>query len=201
VGVFSSGEDSSFDTDLTHPFVIGQIEAGGHYLLDRPGVYRLYAWNRGRAAPYANESDASRESHSGWGVSANQQIAEHVTVFGRYGYLFEGKVRFDQAMTVGAEIGGAYWGREQDRLGLAAGWLDTSKPFRADAPDLDADGDGTADFGYSPNGAESQFEIYYAWKLNEHLELTPDFQWIVNPGGDDSAEDIAIVGLRAKASF
>jgi carbohydrate-selective porin OprB len=84
---------------------------------------------------------------------------------------------------------------------LAAGWLDTSKSFRAAAPGLDADGDGTADFGYSPNVAESQFEIYYAWQLNEHLELTPDLQWIDNPGGDDSAEDIAIVGLRAKASF
>jgi hypothetical protein len=201
VGVFSSGEDSSFDTDLTHPFVIGQIEAGGQYLLDRPGVYRLYAWNRGRAVPYANESDASRESHSGWGVSANQQVAEQVTVFGRYGHSFEGKVRFDQAITVGAEIGGAYWGREHDRVGLAAGWLNTSDSFRADAPALDADGDGTADFGYSPTGAEKQFEIYYAWQLNEHLELSPDFQWIKSPAGDDSAKDIAIVGLRAKASF
>lgn len=200
-GVFSSGEDSSFDTDFSNPFVIGQLEAGGNYLLGRHGVYRVYAWTRGRATAFANELDASRERHSGWGVSANQQVDEHVTVFGRYGRSTEGEVRFDQAITVGAEVGGAYWGREHDRIGLAAGWLETSKSFRAAAPGLDADGDGTADFGYAPDGSESQFEIYYAWQLNEHLELTPDFQWIVNPGGIDSAKDIAIVGLRAHASF
>jgi hypothetical protein len=201
VGMFSSGEDSSFDTDLTHPFVIGQIEASGDYFFGKEGVYRLYAWNRGRATPYANEFDDNTESHSGWGVSLNQQLTDHVTVFGRYGRSINGKVRFDQAITVGAEFGGAYWGRGHDRLGFATGWLDTSKAFRKAAPGLDADGDGNADFGYAPNGAETQYEIYYAWHLNEHIELSPDFQWISSPGGDESADDIAIVGLRAKVSF
>lgn len=201
IGVFSSGKNSSFDTDLTHPFVIGQIEAGGDYVFGREGVYRLYAWNRGRSAPYANEFDVSSEGHRGWGLSANQQVADHVSVFGRYGNSLKGRMRFDQALTVGAEIGGAWWGRENDRVGLAAGWANTTKAFRSAAPGLDADADGAADFGYAPTGAESQFEVYYAWKINEHLELSPDFQWIRNPGGDNSREDIAIAGLRAKASF
>lgn len=201
VGLFSPGRDSSFDTDFTHPFVIVQFEAGGHYLFGKEGVYRLYAWTRGRSAPYANEYAASSEHHAGWGVSMNQKIAEHVTLFGRYGRSSKGRVRFDQALTFGAELGGAYWGREHDRLGIAAGWLDTSKGFRADAPALDADSDGNADFGYAPTGAEKQLEIYYALQLNEHLDLSPDFQWISSPGGAASAKDIAIFGLRAKASF
>ncbi len=201
VGMFSSGEDSSFDTELTHPFVIGQIEAGSSTLFGREGVYRLYAWNRGRATPYANEFDASHESHSGWGLSANQQVAEHVSVFVRYGHSLEGEMRFDQALTIGAEIGGAHWGREEDRLGLAVGWANTTKTFRAAAPVLDADSDGVADFGYAPGGAESQLEIYYAWKANEYLELSPDFQWIRNPGGDSSRSDITVVGLRATVSY
>lgn len=201
LGLFSSGKESSFDNDLTHPFFIGQIEAGGHELFGKPGAYRLYAWNRGRAAPYANEFDESSERHSGWGLSVNQQVAEHVSFFGRYGHSTAGKVRFEKAITLGTEIGGSYWGRENDRLGLAAGWLNTGKSFRLDAPVLDENGDNAADFGYSPNGAEKQFEIYYAWQVNYHLELSPDFQWIRSPGGDDSAKDIAIVGLRAKASF
>ena len=74
-GVFSSGEGSSFDTDLTHPFMIGQLEAGTYALFNKPGVYRIYAWNRGRAAPYANEFDTRREQHAGWGLSVNQQVA------------------------------------------------------------------------------------------------------------------------------
>lgn len=201
VGMFSSGKDTSFDTDLARPFVIGQIEVGGNYAFGREGVYRLYAWNRGRAVPYANEFDTSSESHSGWGLSANQQVAEHVDVYGRYGHSLKGKMRFNQALTVGAQIEGAYWGREHDRIGLAAGWANTSKAFRAAAPTLDADANSMADFGYAPTGAESQFEVYYAWQANEYLELSPDFQWIHNPGGDRSREDIAIMGLRAKASF
>lgn len=201
VGLFSAGQDSAFDTDLSKPFVIGQIEAGGHYLFGQQGVYRLYAWNRGRSTPFANEFDSSSERHVGWGFSVNQQVAEHVSLFGRYGHSITGRVRFDRAYTAGAEIGGAYWGREHDRLGIAAGWLDSSKAFRAAAPGLDADGDGVADFSFAPTGAEKQLEIYYAWRLNEHLELSPDFQWISKPGGDAAAKDIAILGLRAKASF
>jgi hypothetical protein len=63
-----------------------RMEAGGSHLFGRNGVYRLYAWNRGRASPYANESDPTTENHSGWGLSVNQEVAGHVTVFGRYGH-------------------------------------------------------------------------------------------------------------------
>ncbi|MEW6133662.1 MAG: carbohydrate porin [Pseudomonadota bacterium] len=201
VGLFSSGQGGSWDSDLSRPFIIGQLEAGSDGLFGREGVYRLYAWSRGRATPYANEFDAGTEKHSGWGLSANQQVAEHVTVFGRYAHSLEGKMRFDKALTLGAEIGGARWGREDDRIGLAAGWADTTKAFRAAAPVLDADSDGVADFGYAPDGAEQQYEIYYAWKANDHLELSPDFQWIRNPGGDSSRADIAVIGLRATVSY
>ena len=201
VGMFSSGLGSSWDTDLTRPFVIGQLEAGGDYFFGKEGVYRLYAWNRGRAPPFAKEFDSATARHSGWGVSANQQVAEHVSVFARYGHSLEGNMRFAKALTVGAEIGGAYWGREHDRIGMAAGWADTTKAFRAAEPGLDADGDGVADFGYAPDSAENQFEIYYAWKANDYLELSPDYQWIASPGGDSSRKDIAIVGLRAAVSY
>jgi carbohydrate-selective porin OprB len=37
--------------------------------------------------------------------------------------------------------------------------------------------------------------------LNEHLALTPDIQWIRNPAGDRHADDVTVVGLRAKAAF
>ncbi len=201
VGLFSSGQGGSWDSDLSRPFIIGQVEAGSDALFGREGAYRLYAWERGRATPFANEFDSTTARHSGWGVSANQQVAEHVTVFGRYGHSHSSKMRFDKALTMGAEIGGAYWGREEDRIGLAAGWADTTQSFRAAAPVLDADSDGVADFGYAPDGAEQQYEIYYDWKANDYLELSPDFQWIRNPGGDSSRSDIAVVGLRATVSY
>lgn len=201
VGVFSSGQGGSWDSDLSRPFIIGQIEAGSDAFFGMEGVYRLYAWDRGRATPFANEFDTATARHSGWGLSLNQQVDEHVSVFARYGHSLEGRMRFDKALTLGAEIGGSYWGREDDRIGLAAGWADTTKAFRAAAPVLDADSDGVADFGYAPDGAEQQYEIYYAWKANDYLELSPDFQWIRNPGGDTTGADVAVIGLRATVSY
>ncbi len=184
-----------------NPFVIGQVEVGDEYLSGKNGVYRMYVWSGGYATPYANGSDSSIERHTGWGISMNQQVAAHLDLFARYGHSIKGKVKFDQGVTLGAEVGGAYWDREHDRLGMAVGWLDTSKGFRADAPVQDANGDLIPDFGFAPGGAEKQYEIYYAWKINKYFELSPDFQWIAKPSGDSSARNISVFGLRARLGF
>lgn len=63
-----------------------------------------------------------------------------------------------------------------------------STAFEADAPGVDG-----VDFGYAPRGAERLAELYYAWQVNEHLEVTPDLQWIARPGADGTAEDITVV--------
>lgn len=100
-----------------------------------------------------------------------------------------------------AQIGGEpvfriTWWRVKDRLGLVGGWLRASGDFSADAPVLDADGVESADFGYQPDGAECIAELYYAWPVNDHLELTPDLQWVSLPGADGSTDGGIIVGLR-----
>jgi high affinity Mn2+ porin len=110
-------------------------------------------------------------------------------------------VRFNQAVTVGMELSGAAWGREKDRLGFAGGWLRSSKGFQADASTLDADGVNGPDFGYAASGAERLAELYYAWQINDHLELTPDLQWISRPGAESAADDLTILGLRVTMGF
>jgi hypothetical protein len=201
LGVFASGAGASFNSSFSKPFVIGQWEYGGRVLLDRPGNYRLYAWTNGSFAPYNDEFATSTGRESGFGLSIDQEVARHLTVFTRYGHSFAGDVRFDNAITVGAQLGGYNWGRQEDRVGLAYGWLNTSSGFRTAAPTLDADGDGVPDFGYSPTGAESDIELYYAWQVNKNLQLSPNLQWIIQPGGDPSAKNIRAIGLRAVAGF
>jgi len=44
-------------------------------------------------------------------------------------------------------------------------------------------------------------EIYYRYKLNANLELTPDFQLIRQPGGNAAAPTVKVFGLRAKLGF
>jgi len=201
LGAFGAGEGASFKDSFDQPFVIAQLEAGHQYLDGLTGNVRLYAWTNGSATPYQNEAVSGTERQSGWGLSVDQQVTETITLSARYGHATEGSVRFDQAVTAGMQLSGASWGREKDRLGLAGGWLSASSGFEADAPTLDADGVNGPDFGYTPSGAERLAELYYAWHVNDHLELTPDLQWISRPGADGAAEDITVVGLRATMGF
>lgn len=200
LGAFGAGEGASFSNSFSRPFLIAQLESGRQFN-GLPGNYRVYAWANGSATPYSNAAASDTERQSGWGLSADQQITETATLFARYGQATQGSVRFDQAITAGVELSGAAWGREQDRLGIAGGWLRASRNFEDDAPALDADGVDGPDFGYAPSGAEHLAELYYAWHANEHLELTPDLQWIARPGADGAAEDVTVVGLRATMGF
>ncbi|MDD5391276.1 MAG: carbohydrate porin [Gallionellaceae bacterium] len=201
LGVFGAGKGASYDHSFSAPFVIGQLEFGRKFFGGLDGTYRLYAWHNGQSTAYQNEFDTAIEHHSGWGASIDQRIGDATTLFGRYGKNLSGKVRIDQAFTLGAEFGGSYWNRSADSIGVALGWLHTSKDFRANSATLDADADGNPDFGYTATGAEQLAEIYYRMRLNKNLELTPDFQLIRRPGGDQSATNAKVVGLRAKASF
>ncbi len=199
LGVFGSG--AAFDDSFSNPFVMGEADYTGKVLLGLPGTYRFYGWYNGQALAYANEFDAATESHTGLGFSIDQQVSRHVTLFSRYGYSLDGQVKFDWAFTLGGQLGDTGWGRPTDRVGLVFGWLNPSSAFKAAAPMLDADGDGELDFGFTPSGAENQAELFYAWQINDNFQLTPSVQWVGQPGGDSSADDIVVLGLRAKTAF
>lgn len=201
LGVFASGAGAGFNSSFSQPFAIGQLAYSGTVLKDRPGNYRLYAWTNGSFVPYNNEAATATGRTTGIGLSIDQVVTESLTVFTRYGHAFSGDVRFNNAFTFGAQLAGLRWGRQDDRVGLAFGWLDTSPGFRAAAPTMDADGDGVSDFGYSPTGAEKDIELYYAWQINPNLQISPNLQWIIQPGGDPGAQNIWAIGLRAVAGF
>jgi len=201
LGAFASASGASFDSSFSKPLLIGQAEYTGKVLAGLPGNYRLYAWSNGRATPYANEFDSAQERHTGWGFSIDQQVTRRLTLFTRYGQSTQGAVKFDRAFTLGGQLSGAAWGRNSDRVGLAFGWLKPSSTFKANAATLDADADTNPDFGFTPTGAETQVELFYAWQVNDSFQLAPSVQWIGKPGGDGSLDNIAIFGLRAKAAF
>ncbi|MBI3140587.1 MAG: carbohydrate porin, partial [Rhodocyclales bacterium] len=160
-----------------------------------PGNYRLYAWTNGRAADF----NGVQERHAGWGLSADQRVGDAVTLFGRYGHQTQGHVRFDNALTLGAEVGGSYWGRAADAVGIAGGLLRTSSAYRDVSATLDLDGDGNLD--PQASGNERIGELYYRYRVNNRFELTPDFQLIQRAGGDAAAPTVKVVGLRAKIGF
>ncbi len=187
LGAFGSGPGANFSGNLSDPFVIAQIETAAriNYL---PGNYRLYTWTNGRAEGY----DGNTRRHSGVGLSVDQKVTDDLTLFARYGHHTTGRVLFDRALTVGAELDGSDWGRGADSVGIAFGSLRTSKDYRADS---------LAIAGYEATGSERQFELYYRYRLNDAVELSPDLQWISHPGGDAGADSVKVAGVRAKLSF
>jgi hypothetical protein len=199
-GIFGAGSGATFTNSFEKPFVIAQFETAQKFFGGLDGNYRLYFWRNGQATPYANEADATTEVHAGWGLSVDQRIGDATTLFGRYGNQTKGKARFDRALTVGAEFGGSYWNRGADALGVAVGQLHTSDDFRNDAPTLDADADGTPDFGYAASGAERLIELYYRLRIHAQFEVSPDVQHIRRPAGN-AAKDMNLIGLRAQLTF
>ena len=197
LGVFGSGPGANFTgTPLAKPFIIAQADMAAriNYL---PGNYRAYLWTNGRGADY----DGNEDRHTGIGFSIDQKVDDYLTLFARYGHQIKGKVRFDRALTGGAELSGNAWGRGADALGMAFGGMRTSADFRTDSPTVDADGDSTPDFGFQANGWEKQAELYYRYKVNGNFELTPNFQLISRPGGDSSASTVKLLAVRARVGF
>ena len=179
IGLFGAGPGADFSDSFANHLFIGQLEYAGKTLGSLTGAYRLYAWTNDAALKL---DGVTEERHSGWGISLDQQVAEHVTLFSRLGFSTKGQVNFDRAYTLGAQFDGGLWGRDNDRIGLAVGRLEASKESGL-------------------GGAETPVELYYAWQVNDHLQISPSLQWIGEPGGDPSAGDITLWGLRAKASY
>lgn len=187
LGAFSSDTGANFSGSSRLSFVIGQAEMNTRFN-HLPGTWRLYAWSNSRAQNY----DATQRRNTGWGASVNQKLLDDLTLFGRYGHHIGGKVTFDRALTLGAELEGTRWGRSSDSVGLAFGRLRTSADYLAESLPV---------AGYQATGSERQIELYYRFKLNKNLDLTPNFQWIHNPGGDSTASAVRLAGMRARIGF
>lgn len=197
LGIFGASEGAGFMDSLDSPVVIAQAETAQRIFGGLAGTYRLYGWRNGRGQNF----DGTATAHTGFGISLDQQVADYATLFTRYGVQTEGKVTFDQALTLGVEFGGSYWARGADALGASYGLLHVSDEFELESLVVDGDGDGIADYGYVADGSEHVLEIYYRYRLNRQFELSANLQYIHNPGGNDAASDVKAYGLRAQLMY
>lgn len=179
LAAFGAGAGADFADSVDNRLFIGQIEYSGKTFGSLAGAYRLYGWSNNSALKL---DGVTEERHDGWGISLDQQVVGHVTLFSRLGFSTRGEVAFDRAYTLGAQFDGGLWGRDNDRIGLAVGWLKAS-----DESGL--------------TGTETPVELYYAWQLNDQVQLTPSLQWIGEPGGVPGAEAVTVLGLRAKLAY
>lgn len=206
LGIFGTGEGANYQRFFTTPLVVAQAESEVKLMDGLTGHYRLYAWHQGQGEDLAT---GHSESQAGFGISADQRFGDGITVFGRYGHIARGNVPFDRAVTLGAEFNGSYWNRGGDVIGVAAGWMRSSKAYRAAGGTHDLLGnDDPADFAtfadnlsFTPRGAEQVAELYYRYRISSQFELTPDFQLVRRLAADPDAKSVRIFGLRANLAY
>ena len=162
------------------------------------GNYRVYGWSRGQGVDF----DGTLTKHTGVGASFDQRIGDGIMVFGRYGKMVKGELPFNQAITVGAEFAGGYWNRGADSIGIAGAWLQSGKGYRTSTATAFLDDARTQNaFSFIPDGAEKVAEVFYRYRLTPQFELTPDFQYITNSGGNADAKAIKVFAVRANISY
>jgi len=197
-GVFGSGQGARYTNFFASTLTIVQVEKQFQLAAGLPGNYRVYGWRNAAAPGFAGEA----ERRTGFGVSIDQRVDDATTVFLRYGQQTHGAaMRYDRAVTVGAEIRGSYWSRGGDSLGIVHGWLRTANAFREASNTLDADANGIPDYGFAAGRGEQVTEIYYRYRLNKQFEISPDAQFVRNPAGNPDTRLAHFVGVRVQITY
>lgn len=153
------------------------------------GNYRAFAWRSDVKTAGILGAPASRP-RDGWGLSFDQQVGGGVAVFARYGTADGIRFEIEHWISAGAQVSGSRWGRADDRLGLAYGLGLLGADFKSSLA-----GAGT------PAANVHHAEVYYAYKVNDYMEVSPSVQMAGHPGGMRDANALAAFGTRVQLSF
>jgi len=105
----------------------------------------------------------------------------------------------DRHVSLGAQLSGIHWGRDEDRVGVAYAVEGLSTPHR---DYLAAGGigillgDGALNYGLAQT-----LEIYYRIQVCKFVQISPDFQFIQNPGYNRDRGPVEVYGLRLRVSY
>ena len=108
-------------------------------------------------------------------------------MFARFGYADEDVNRIAWYWALGAQYVGLLPGRGADVVGVGAYQAIGSDVYR-DAVD-------------SSYGCETGIELYYRIAALPWLAVTPDFQYVIDPGATGVADDAVVAALRFRVTF
>ncbi|HEX7370469.1 MAG TPA: carbohydrate porin [Rhodanobacteraceae bacterium] len=174
----------------------------------RMGIYQdaLAVAEMTGKAPDIRADDRDGRRKYGYALNAELPLADggDTGLFARYGWNDGHTESFaftevDRDASLGAQVSGVHWHRAQDRLGIA---FDMDALSRNHHNYLAAGGsgfllgDGRLDYAH-----EQVAELYYALQLLPHLTLSPDFQFIRNPGYNRDRGPARFLGIRAHIEY
>jgi len=204
------------------------FEAGGYNLEltvkpnEKGTVLRfLTYYNRGRMGNY-NESislgqltgaipdvradDKEGRTKCGFGINLEQPLMDdgETGLFARLGWNDGSNEDFmyteaDQHLSAGIQVSGIHWGRKEDRVGVAY-LVDGLSTQHKDY--LEAGGNGfMLGDGHLKYGWEQILEVYYRIQLGSYVQISPDYQFIQNPGYNNDRGPVAVYSIRVRLSF
>lgn len=199
VGAFEG--DGDFSSSFDRPFLIAEADFKPS-LLGKVGNYRVYYWTRHErpdALASASPDDITlvRAKNSGAGLSTDQMLNDWCGVWMRFGTQDKKAARFVMFAAAGLNMSGQWFGRENDSIGMGYGvslmgedykdYMLSRSPFFREA-------------------AEHYIEAYYNFAVehapgNRGFHISPDIQYVINPGGDRDAAKPFIYGVRMQAYF
>jgi high affinity Mn2+ porin len=183
-----------------HP---GAARLMGFYNNSHAGKYQEALEHPGPHGPDVTLSRTFRGKY-GFGLSAEQEVADGVGVFGRLSWN-DGHsetwafTEIDRSAALGVSIKGTRWHRPEDVVGIAGVINGISKDHRdylAAGGFGFIIGDGRLNYGY-----EEILEAYYLCKVADHIFVTPDFQFVQNPAYNRDRGPVSIGGVRVHIEF
>jgi porin len=157
------------------------------------GAYRAGLWYDPQPKSHS-DADRLYRDDTGMYLSFDQALtkenrleddAQGLGTFFRYGYAPSRSNDISQFYSAGLQYQGLFCGRDRDVLGL--GYAHGAFSDRADT-------------AYSQD-YESVIEMYYSAVMSPWMTLSPSVQYVSNPGGDESAKDAVVAGIRVLITF
>ena len=184
-------------------------------------VIRLLTYvNQARMGNYDEASATGRDTSSipdvgadekpgrtkyGVGLNFEQPLADdgETGLFGRIGWNDGHNENFcytevDQHLSLGTQLSGVHWGRREDRFGIgyAVNGLSTQhKNYLATGGLGMLIGDGGLSYGL-----EQVFEAYYRVQIGKYAQVSPDFQYIANPGYNLDRGPVKVYSMHLRVS-
>jgi carbohydrate-selective porin OprB len=195
-GVVYMDERGDWENLFDNPFIAAQLNfmpaaAFGYDDELWAGNYRVLFWYNGSAHARVNDPDVIERGSAGFGISCDQRITDSFGVFGRFGFADPVTSDLGYDWSLGGQIAGKLWGRENDVIAAAIGQAIPGKEY-SDANEF--------------HRTETHVETYYSLKVSDHLTISPDIQliWDPNGGGTIVGKDrdaIFVYGVRGQVDF
>ena len=172
----------------------------------RMGLYSEAIARAGNGVPDIAADDKSGRHKHGAGLILEQPIADggETGAFARIGWSDGAAESFvftesDRLVSGGVQLSGVHWGRGDDRVGLATaidGIVKAHQDYLARGGEGFLLGDGGLTYG-----EEQVVEAFYRIQLGRYTQLSPDLQYIRNPGYNRDRGPATVVSMRLNVRY